>query len=149
MHQGNDISRFSAAAGQNHAKTTHKNAAPTGQFSNLCSIILIAVDINCRAWEIDGPILDYFKEVQETIGSDFAISAYGCRGSIVQVLEVKLISITWISMSRAFLGTQAFFYSKKWALGQVSPEQNMGQQGGLKPHYSSSELIADGGVHLG
>ncbi|EIY5159239.1 TPA: DUF2272 domain-containing protein [Klebsiella variicola] len=120
---GNDISRFSAAAGQNHAKSALKFAAAIGQPANMGSTILFAVDMNCSVREIDGPILDYFEAVQQTIGTAFAIGAYGSGAVLSKLLEEKLISIPWLSMSRAFLGTQAFFYSNKWALLQVPPEQ--------------------------
>lgn len=107
---GNDISRFSAAAGQNHAKSALKFAAAIGQPANMGSTILFAVDMDCSVREIDGT-------------TAFAIGAYGSGAVLSKLLEKKLISIPWLSMSRAFLGTQAFFYSNKWALLQVPPEQ--------------------------
>lgn len=119
----NEISRFSADAGLSHAKRALQFAATIGQPANQGSTILFAVDMDCSVRQIDGPILDYFEAIQQTIGSAFAIGAYGSGAVLSKLLEEKLISVPWISMSRAFLGTQSFFYSNKWAMRQVPPEQ--------------------------
>ncbi len=74
--------------------------------------------------EIDGPIVDYFEAVNREIGDDFAIGAYGSGAVLSKLLHERLIRLPWISMSRAFLGTEQFFYSRKWAMRQVPPDRS-------------------------
>ncbi|WP_330985932.1 MULTISPECIES: glycoside hydrolase domain-containing protein [Enterobacterales] len=73
---------------------------PVGQGST----ILFSGDMDCSAREIDGPILDYFEAIQQTIGSAFAIGAYG-SGAVLS----KLLAEKQISVPSGFPGTQAFF----------------------------------------
>lgn len=117
-----DISNFSTASGTANAKSALDFAKRIGQPKNAGSTILFAVDADYTAGQIDGPILDYFKAVASTVGGAFQIGAYGSGAVLSKLLAEKLIQIPWISMSRAFLGTEAFFYSNKWAMRQIPPE---------------------------
>jgi hypothetical protein len=61
--------------------------------------------------------------IQQTVNSAFSIGAYGSGAVLSKLLAENLISVPWLSMSRGFLGTESFFYSNKWALRQLPPEQ--------------------------
>lgn len=116
------IANFSTKAGTANAKSALEFAKKIGQPKGAASTILFAVDADYKAAEIDGPILDYFKAVATTVGGAFQIGAYGSGAVLSKLLAEKLIQVPWISMSRAFLGTEQFFYANKWAMRQVPPE---------------------------
>jgi Domain of unknown function (DUF1906) len=116
------IDNFSTKTGNSNAKSALDFAKRIGQPKGVGSTILFAVDADYAASQIDGPILDYFKAVANTIGGAFQIGAYGSGAVLAKLLADKLIQIPWISMSRAFLGTEQFFYTNKWSMRQVPPE---------------------------
>lgn len=117
-----NIANFSTQSGTANAKSALAFAKRLGQPKGVGSTILFAVDADYKASEIDGPILDYFRAVADTVGSAYQIGAYGSGAVLAKLLAEKLIQIPWISMSRAFLGTEPFFYANKWAMRQVPPE---------------------------
>lgn len=117
-----DISHFSKAIGTQNAKSAKAFAQTVGQPAGVGSAILFAVDQDYSAAQIDGPILDYFKAVRAEIGDDFAIGAYGSGALLAKLQAEGLIDLAWISMSRAFLGTEPYFYANRWAMRQVPPE---------------------------
>jgi len=117
-----DISHFSTAIGKANAKSAMEFAKRTGQPKDKGSTILFAVDADYSASQIDGPILDYFKAVHDEIGGAFKIGAYGSGAVLSKLMAERLIAVPWISMSRAFLGTEQFFYSNRWSMRQVPPE---------------------------
>ncbi|WP_318370768.1 DUF2272 domain-containing protein [Enterobacter sp.] len=117
------ITHFSAATGENNAHSALKFALTVGQPLQAGSTIIFSVDEDYPVRDIDGPILDYFQAVQQTIGSSFAIGAYGSGAVLAKLLAEKLITVPWLSMSRGFHGTEPFFYNRQWALRQVPPEQ--------------------------
>jgi hypothetical protein len=117
-----DISNFSRAIGTANARSAVEFARRIGQPTGEGSTILFAVDADYSATQIDGPILDYFKAVHDEIGGAFAIGAYGSGAVLSKLLAERLITVPWISMSRAFLGTEQFFYSNRWSMRQVPPE---------------------------
>ncbi|WP_052129419.1 DUF2272 domain-containing protein [Sphingomonas sp. 35-24ZXX] len=114
-----EISNFSTAIGKKNAQRALVCAKAVGQPVGKKSTILFAVDRDYSTGEIDGPILDYFKAVHDTIGKDFRIGCYGSGATLSKLLAEKLIDVPWISMSRAFRGTEQFFYSNRWAMRQV------------------------------
>jgi Domain of unknown function (DUF1906)/Uncharacterized protein conserved in bacteria (DUF2272) len=116
------ITNFSTNAGTSNAKSALDFAKQIGQPKGVGSTILFAVDADYTASQIDGPILDYFKAVTKTVGGAFQVGAYGSGAVLSKLLAEKLIQVPWISMSRAFLGTEQFFYANKWAMRQVPPE---------------------------
>lgn len=124
-----DIADFSTKTGAGNAKSAMEFAKRVGQPKGTGCTILFAVDADYTARQIDGPILDYFKAVASTIGNAFQIGAYGSGAVLAKLLAEKLIQVPWISMSRAFLGTEQFFYSNKWAMRQVPPEMKDGLSG--------------------
>ncbi|RZL03558.1 MAG: DUF1906 domain-containing protein [Rubrivivax sp.] len=113
------ISDFSAEAGAAHAQSALEFAKRIGQPNG--STILFAVDADYTADEIDGPIVQYFKTIKDTLNGAFAIGAYGSGALLAKLLTEGLISVPWLSMSRSFLGTESFFYSNQWFLRQVPP----------------------------
>ncbi|MDN7141279.1 DUF2272 domain-containing protein [Pseudomonas sp. JQ170] len=117
-----DISHFSTQQGVDNAKSAMDFAKLVGQPKGKGSTILFAVDADYSSRQIDGPILDYFRAVKNEIGNAFAIGAYGSGAVLSKLLAEGLISVPWISMSRAFLGTEQFFYSSRWAMRQVPPD---------------------------
>lgn len=117
------IANFSAALGRKNAQSALAFAKSVGQPVGKGSTLLFAVDQDYEVNDIDGPILDYFKSVQDAIGPQFRIGCYGSGSTLSKLLSEKLIEVPWISMSRAFTGTEQFFYSNKWAMRQVPPER--------------------------
>jgi hypothetical protein len=124
-----DISHFSTALGVANAKSAMDFAKRVGQPKGQGSTILFAVDADYRAAQINGPILDYFRALARTIGDTFAIGAYGSGAVLSKLMAERLITVPWISMSRAFLGTEQFFYSNRWAMRQVPPEMTDDRSG--------------------
>lgn len=120
------IANFSTAIGKANAKSAMDFAKRIGQPREQGGTILFAVDADYTASQIDGPILDYFSAVKDTVADAFSIGAYGSGAVLAKLLDAGLIKLPWISMSRLFLGTEQFFYSNKWAMRQVPPELTHG-----------------------
>lgn len=116
------ISDFSREKGTANARSAIEFAKRIGQPTDRGSTIIFAVDANYTAAEIDGPILDYFRAINTQIDGTFNVGAYGSGALLTKLMSELLITVPWISMSRAFLGTEQFFYSKRWAMRQVPPE---------------------------
>lgn len=120
---GRQINQFSTASGISNAKSAMAFAQTIGQPQNAGSTIFFAVDQDYATGDINGAILDYFRAVHQTVGQAFTLGAYGSGAVLSTLLAEGLITVPWLSMSRGFLGTQSFFYDKKWALRQLPPEQ--------------------------
>lgn len=118
-----DISNFSATIGKANARAAMDFARRTGQPATGASTILFAVDADYDAGQIDGPILDHFAAIKASVDGAFRLGAYGSGAVLSKLLAEGLIEVPWISMSRGFLGTEQFFYSNKWAMRQIPPEQ--------------------------
>lgn len=123
------IANFSKTIGKANANSAMDFAKQVGQPKGVGSTILFAVDADYKTAEIDGPILDHFKAIRDMIGTGFTIGAYGSGALLSKLLAEGLIGIAWISMSRLFLGTEPFFYSNRWAMRQVPPEQRHAASG--------------------
>lgn len=117
-----NISDFSREKGTANAKSALEFAKRIGQPADRGSTIIFAVDANYSAAEIDGPILDYFRAINAQFDGTFNIGAYGSGALLSKLMSELLITLPWISMSRAFLGTEQFFYSNRWSMRQVPPE---------------------------
>lgn len=87
------------------------------------SSIFFAVDYDASTADIDGPISEYFRGIRHAIGTSFLIGSYGGGTLHSRLLEHRFVDLAWISMSRLFNGTQGFFYSNRWAMRQLPPEQ--------------------------
>lgn len=118
-----NISDFSREKGTANAKSALEFAKRIGQPADRGSTIIFAVDANYSAAEIDGPILDYFRAINAQFDGTYNIGAYGSGALLSKLMSELLITLPWISMSRAFLGTEAFFYSNRWSMRQVPLEQ--------------------------
>ena len=126
---GRDLSDFSDAIGAANARSAIAFARRVGQPADGRGTILFAVDADYRAAQIAGPIVAHFAAIKKTMAGRFRIGAYGSGAVLSALLDKGLIEIPWISMSRAFLGTEHFFYSNRWAMRQVPPEQVHGPSG--------------------
>lgn len=119
-----NISDFSSQKGAANAKSAIEFARRIGQPKDKGSTILFAVDADYSSSEIDGPILDYFKAINDEIGKSFTLGAYGSGAVLSKLLDERLITVPWISMSRLFLGTEQFFHSGRWSMRQVPPDMH-------------------------
>lgn len=148
------ISHFSTASGESHAHSALKFALAVGQPLQSGSTIIFAVDEDYAVRDIDGPILDYFQAIHDTLGSSFVIGAYGSGAVLSKLLAEKLITVPWLSMSRGYYGTESFFYNGQWALRQVPPEQEFATSGvrydrnimRLPPHQLGLFTVDDYGM---
>lgn len=120
---GREIGNFSARSGEQNATSAMAFAKRIGQPRDEESTILFAVDADFSSREIDGPIVDYFTAINETIGTAYSIGAYGGGAVLAKLLNQGLIKVPWLGMSRGFLGTEQFFYSNRWAMRQIPPEK--------------------------
>lgn len=119
-----DISRFSYAKGQAAGTNAIASAKAIGQPDG--SSIFFSVDYDATPDDIGGAVRDFYKGIRDVIGKRFLIGAYGGGALHARLLEDRLIDLAWISMSRAFQGTEGFFYSNRWAMRQLPPEQMHG-----------------------
>jgi len=118
-----DKNRLLGHFGADNGRTSAQNALDFADYIGQPdgSAILFAVDADFSLARVQSHIVPYFEAIQSTIGSRFRIGAYGSGTVLRKLLEEGLIEIPWISMSRAFHGTEEFFYSNDWALRQVPP----------------------------
>lgn len=114
---------FSSATGTANARSALEFAQRVGQPIGKGSTILFAVDADFTSAEINKHIVPYFDAVKAELGDKFRIGAYGSGAVLARLLQNHSISVPWLSMSRKFLGTEQFFYSKRWAMRQVPPER--------------------------
>jgi Domain of unknown function (DUF1906) len=81
------------------------------------SAIYFGVDFNVNRATVD-PVLEYFRVIGQTVGSQYAIGVYG-NGFVNQTLrQEKLVAYNWISASRSHEGTVDFYNSGQWHLFQ-------------------------------
>ncbi len=120
---------FSTEKGLANAHSAKEFAARIGQPAGAGSTILFAADADFSDAAIDGPISDYFRAIHREIGDAFRIGAYGSGALLSKLLAEGLIDVPWLSMSRAFGGTQPFFYANQWALRQLPPEREHAPSG--------------------
>lgn len=86
------------------------------------STIMFAVDFDLRQADINTHIVPFFEGVKENVDGKFQVGAYGSGACMRTLIDRDLIEVPWLSMSRGFVGTQAFFESDEWALRQVPPD---------------------------
>lgn len=111
---------FGAANGRSNAASALAFARTVGQPSGTC--IIFAADADFSAAETDAHILPFFHEIRAAFGGAYRIGAYGSGLVLARLQAAGLIDVPWLSMSRAFRGTQEFFYGEAWALRQVPPD---------------------------
>lgn len=81
------------------------------------SAIYFGVDFNVSRASLE-PVLEYFRAVNRTVGSHYAIGIYG-NGFVNRTLrQEKLVAYNWISASRSHEETVAFYNSGQWHLFQ-------------------------------
>src|SRR5689334_1059727 len=81
------------------------------------SAIYFGVDFNVNRATLDA-VLEYFRFMNQTVGSHYAIGVYG-NGFLNRTLrQEKLVAYNWISASRSHEGTVDFYNSGQWHLFQ-------------------------------
>lgn len=81
------------------------------------SAIYFGVDYNVSRLTV-GPVLDYFRAMQRTVGNHYALGVYG-NGLVNRTLRAeKLVAYSWLSTSRSHEETVAFYNSGQWHLFQ-------------------------------
>lgn len=83
------------------------------------SAIYFGVDFNLTPGrDVVDAVVEYFRVVNQTVGSRYAIGVYG-NGFVNRILrEEKLVSYNWLSTSRAHEETVDFYNSGRWHLFQ-------------------------------
>ncbi|HMF26196.1 MAG TPA: glycoside hydrolase domain-containing protein [Pseudolabrys sp.] len=81
------------------------------------SAIYFGVDFNVNRANADA-VLEYFRVINQTVGSHYAIGVYG-NGLLNRILrDEKLVTYNWISASRSHEETVKFYNSGLWHLFQ-------------------------------
>jgi hypothetical protein len=81
------------------------------------SAIYFGVDFNVTRAVVD-PVLEYFRVINQTVGSRYAIGVYG-NGFVNRMLRnEKLVAYNWISTSRSHEETVDFYNGGLWHLFQ-------------------------------
>lgn len=60
----------------------------------------------------------YVEGVRKVLGKTYELGVYSCGVVCQSLLDEKLCDFTWLSASRAFEGSKAFYASKRWDLAQ-------------------------------
>jgi hypothetical protein len=83
------------------------------------SAIYFGIDFNLTPnRDIVNAVVEYFRVINQTVGSRYAIGIYG-NGFVNRTLrEEKLVSYNWISASRSHEETVDFYNSGRWHLFQ-------------------------------
>lgn len=111
---------FSYAKGEEAGKNALDFVNYVGQPDG--TTILFAVDTDFSDAEIKRFVVPYFKGVAKVLDGRFRIGCYG-SGIAMDALKAEgLIEIVWLSMSRAFRGTQKTFESGDWHMRQIPPD---------------------------
>ena len=114
-----EVEDFGATNGKYSAQNALAFANRIGQPAG--STILFAVDADFTPSETNAYIVPYFEAIKTNLGGQFKIGAYAGGHVLQRLMNLGLIEIPWISMSRGFTGTEPFFYSNDWFLRQVPP----------------------------
>jgi hypothetical protein len=99
------------------AKAALEQARLVGQPEG--SAIYFGVDFNLTPnGDFAGAVVEYFRAVNRTVGTRYAIGVYG-NGFVNRILrDEKLVSYNWISASRSHAETVDFYNSGRWHLFQ-------------------------------
>src|SRR5215467_11813108 len=93
------------------AKAALEQAKLVGQPEG--SAIYFGVDFDVNRASLDS-VLEYFRFMNQTVGSRYAIGVYG-NGFVNRILrQEKLVSYNWISASRSHAETVEFYNSGQW-----------------------------------
>jgi Domain of unknown function (DUF1906) len=122
QQSNNSAGSFNREIGRRHGKKAHERAADIGQPAG--SGIYFAVDFDATPAQVNGVITEYFKGVNEALsqangGSPrYEVGVYGSGLTCSKLLEKGLISLTWLTMSTGFNGSQQFAQQKRYNLIQ-------------------------------
>jgi len=96
------------------------------------SAIYFSVDFDADSSAINTNVQPYFKGVQQAFNEESAgnpqyrIGAYGSGLVCTTLSDNNLIELTWLAMSRGFLGTKEALKSGRYHLSQLAPEAKLG-----------------------
>ena len=103
------------ATGSSHASLARDQAVAIGQPKG--SAIYFALDSELGTAALPG-VKAYFAGVRSILNGDYEIGVYG-DGIVCQaLLDDGACKFAWLSASRGFPGSKAFYASKHWALAQ-------------------------------
>jgi Domain of unknown function (DUF1906) len=101
--------------GKSHASMALKQAKSIGQPKD--SAIYFAFDSDLKASDVAG-VQEYYAGVKSVIGGDYKLGVYSDGTVCKAVLDSKVCEFAWLSASRGFDGSRAFYASRRWALAQ-------------------------------
>jgi hypothetical protein len=112
-------------AGTHHAQLVLQQADNVGQ--SMGSAVYFALEHlpnGYTAQDIPG-IKNYIQQIREVFQGRFKLGAYSDGVVCDALLTAGLIDYAWLSASKSFAGSQAFYASGRWALAQMTPlDQN-------------------------
>jgi hypothetical protein len=112
---------FSADRGTQDAKGAVDQAVAVRQPQG--TAIYFTVDYDAKASEIAGEITNYFKAINQAIGSQFVVGVYGSGATCQAMLSAGLAKLAWLSCSTSWSGTKTF---TGWAIKQGNPKTILG-----------------------
>lgn len=117
---GTHAGYFSRQQGLLDAAAALEQARAVGQPAG--SAIYFAVDYDATRTDIDGPISAYFGGARLVLSgtADYRIGVYGSGLCCGAMTDRALASLSWLSQSRGFCGTQAYAQAMRYDLIQES-----------------------------
>lgn len=125
-------------AGARDAQAALAQAAAVGQPQG--SAIYFALDSDLGSSQLPG-VRAYFSGVRDTVGGTYELGVYG-DGTVCQILlDEGVCRFAWLSASRGFSGSKAFYKGRRWAIAQ-DPKINQPRFG---IHVDFNEVNGDFG----
>ena len=118
----NSSNLFSSATGQSHASKAIQIAASIGQPGG--TAIYFAVDFDPSAGDLEGPISDYFKAVNDVIAgaqTQYVVGVYGSGLTCRLIRDAGLAKFTWLTCSTGF--TEYLAFRRQADIVQLAPER--------------------------
>ena len=109
---------LSVASGRTQAATALQQATAVGQPKG--SAIYFALEHLPSGYthnDLPGIRL-YAQGLREVVGQDYRLGLYSCGVVLAAMLDEGRCDLAWLSASRGFEGSQAFYESRRWALAQ-------------------------------
>jgi hypothetical protein len=110
-----DSPTLDKATGASHASLARDQAAAIGQSKG--SAIYFALDSELGPSALPG-VKAYFAGVKSVVNGDYQIGVYGDGVVCQALLDDQTCKFAWLSASRGFPGSKAFYASKRWSLAQ-------------------------------
>ena len=110
------------ATGASHANLARQQADAIGQPKG--SAIYFALDSEIGTSSLPG-VRAYFAGVASVLNGDYQIGVYGDGVVCEALLDDQTCKFAWLSASRGFPGSKAFYASKRWALAQAPKSETL------------------------